>query len=405
LGFIRLVASHARQDAIALKSAALAFVTILSLIPLLAAFSVVGAQAFDQYRQNFLDFLVGVLPYAEATLMERIDEFLEHAQTLGQLGVLGFILVSLSVFGTIEETINQIWRVDERRPLRIRLLSFTLLLFWGPLLIGSTFSVLIILRARPEIDALFEGSLLIQLLPFLISLLGLTMLYWLVPYTKVEFRSALLGGVTAALLLEGLRRGFGLYTEMYRSYSWIVYGSFALAFLFMISLQIAWWIVLLGSEVSYTAQHEAALAPARRVSARFLGRWIGVAALALLCDRFLRGQPLAPSHELAAELKLPPDELRRAVRPLLAAGLLGETSGDEEGYLLAADPHLLPVERIFTCYEEGWKELLSPLSPSIYDQALRCQEILTGNRLSSLDGLTLAQLATGATESLGEKTE
>ncbi len=51
-----------------------------------------------------------------------------------------------------------------------------------------------------------------------------------------------------------LRQGFASYVEVFRNVS-VVYGSFAFALLFMISIELTWTIILFGSEAAYTAQH------------------------------------------------------------------------------------------------------------------------------------------------------
>jgi len=52
--FFGLTLRQAHEDGIFLTASALAFVTILSLIPLLAAFSFVGARVFNRYQQRSL---------------------------------------------------------------------------------------------------------------------------------------------------------------------------------------------------------------------------------------------------------------------------------------------------------------------------------------------------------------
>ena len=70
--FLRLATGKAFQDGIALTASALAFVTLLSLIPLLAVFSFIGARAFQAYQEQALDVLVQVLPYSESALRQMI---------------------------------------------------------------------------------------------------------------------------------------------------------------------------------------------------------------------------------------------------------------------------------------------------------------------------------------------
>jgi membrane protein len=389
--FLRLVLRKASDDGIAQRAAALAFVTILSLIPLLAAFSFVAAQLLDEYRPRVLQLLTGILPFSQDVLVANIERFVEQAESLKEIGFLAFILVGLAAFGAIEETINRIWQVSSRRSIRARLVSFTLLVFWGPLVIGASYSFLLVLRDRPGFDVLFEESILVQAVPFVIGLFGLTMLYWQVPFTRVRFGAALAGGATAALLLEVLRGAFRLYVERMQV-TYVVYGSFALAIFFMIAVQLAWWVVLMGTEIAYVAQHFRALTETRAKNARFREPWLGLAALATMLRGLRDGKPLADAERLGAALGTAPDALRAALEPLVAAGLVVETAGEPAGFLLARDPHELTLEQALAAYERPAEELLAGLPEPLRENL----EILLGRlrdtRSTTLAGRSIVQL-------------
>ena len=83
--FVRTLAKKTVDDEIPVESSALAFGTVLSLVPLLAAFLWVGRLAFAEYRDQVLRALQEFLPYSEETLLQRITEFLgaEAAKGLG----------------------------------------------------------------------------------------------------------------------------------------------------------------------------------------------------------------------------------------------------------------------------------------------------------------------------------
>jgi membrane protein len=389
--FGRLVLDKAREDALGQRAGALAFVTILSLIPLLAAFSFVAAQLLNRYQDRVLDVLTGFLPYSEDTMLVQVRQFVEQAESLQEVGFLAFILVGLGAFGAIEEAINRIWKVPARRSLRAKLVSYTLLVFWGPLVIGSSFSAIVVLRQRPGLDVLFEQSILLQAVPFVISLVALTMLYWQVPFTRVRFQAALVGGATAAVLLEVLRRTFALYVERMQL-TYAVYGGFALAIFFMISIQIAWWVVLLGTEVAYVAQHFRALTETRGKQERFGEPWIGLAALAQLVAGLREGKPVTDLDRLAAKVGTSPEALDAALEPLIAAGLVMETAGEPGGFLIARDPHELTLERAMAAYEKPLEELLGglpqPLRDNLEGLILRLRE----NRATTLAGRSVVQL-------------
>src|SRR5262245_48312560 len=107
--FARLLTKKVAADGVTQRAAALAFVTILALIPLLAAFTFVAAQLLHDYQDRVLSFLTSVLPYSQTQVLDTLQSFVEQAENLQEVGFLAFILVGLGAFGTIEETINRIW--------------------------------------------------------------------------------------------------------------------------------------------------------------------------------------------------------------------------------------------------------------------------------------------------------
>ena len=390
--FARLLTKKVAADGVTQRAAALAFVTILALIPLLAAFTFVAAQLLHDYQDRVLAFLTSVLPYSQGQVLASLQNFVNQAETLQEVGFLAFILVGLGAFGTIEETINKIWQVSTRRSLRARLVSFTLLVFWGPLLIGSCYSVLLLLRQRPGFDVLFDESILVQAVPFVVSIVGLTMLYWQVPFTRVRFRAALTGGVTAALLLEVLRRAFAYYVDRFSSGTYVVYGGFALAIFFMISLELAWLAVLLGTEVAYVYQHFGALTNTRGLDARFRESWIGLAALAVLVEGLRAGKPVGDLDRVAVRLGVAPEALRTALEPLVKSGLVVETTGEPAGYVLARDPHELTLETALAAYEGPVEELLAAMPQPLRDNLEALIGRLRENRRTTLASRSIAQL-------------
>ena len=393
--FAALSIAKARADHLPQNAAALAFITMVSLVPLLAAFSFLGARWFDQKQESTVEILSQLLPYSEATILTNLQEFLRQAQAIRGVGFFVFILTSLAAFTSIERTINRIWNVPRQRPLRSRLLSFTLVLFWGPLVIGAAYSLLFYLNQRLSAQSL-AVSLPVQLIPFTVTVVALTMLYWLVPYTRVLFRSALAGGVSAALLLEVLRQGFAIYVDQVRNIS-LVYGGFGLLLFFMLSIQLGWLIVLLGSEVAYSLQHAAYMSSRRRRAAPLEGSWVALAALVFIADRFRGGKPVVPHELLAERLQLVASELGGDIlAPLLDAGILCESGGDDEGYLLSCDPYQIEVSRIFEIYEGGHWDVVAPFGAELSAPLEDLRKQLAAERAKHAGDLKVAQLVGAA---------
>ncbi|MBP9146313.1 MAG: YihY/virulence factor BrkB family protein [Thermoanaerobaculia bacterium] len=251
VAFLRRALRKAHGDRLGLVASALAFSSVLSAVPLLAVISRFVARAVQQDEGRTLRVLTQLLPYSEQTLVTAIDSFVAQAEALSGLAILGFLVTCGATFLTIEGAIDKIFRV-ERRKGRIlhRLFSFSLVVVWGPLAIAGLVALLLHLAENPAFSGYLRRSMLALWLPPLLTLLGLTLLFWWVPNRKVKVRNALAGAAVAALALHGLQFGFRAYVGLFSAASRVVYGSFAIAFFFMLSLQIAWWLILVGIEVT-----------------------------------------------------------------------------------------------------------------------------------------------------------
>lgn len=383
--FVILTLRKSGRDGILLQSSALAFSTVFAIIPLLAAFLFVGQHIFREYQPQVLGILKQLLPYSDQRLLQQIELFLGQAERLSAVGFAGFMFVLLIAMASVEGTLNRIWNVSSSRAIRTRLYSVLMLLLWGPLLIGAAYSTLALLRRQTDFDRLWHQSLFFMAIPLLATALGLTMLYWAVPNTAVRFRCALAGGVTAALLIEVLRAAFKLYLRLAPNLN-LVYGGFALALFFMISIDSAWLIVLFGSEVSYTAQHFPTMARRRRDIAPLEGGWLGAVVLALVTEEQRQGRPAVALEELAAKLELHPAALRQGIAPLLAGGLLADAGRSGEGYRLGDGAERVELERVFELYDGRQRQFFESLAPETAERFLQAQAAFVEARRGVLAG-------------------
>jgi DNA-binding IscR family transcriptional regulator len=166
----------------------------------------------------------------------------------------------------------------------------------------------------------------------------------------------------------------------------VVYGSFAFALLFMMSIELTWMIILLGSEAAYTAQHFRVMSHGLHRHPPVQAAWVGLAAVSLIARRFARGEPILSLNGLADRLSLPSRETERILHPLLTHGVL--RSFGDQGYFLAADPHRLQVEQVFRAYDH---------------RAGRGAELAGGELQARLEEL-IGDLARVRAERLGELT-
>jgi membrane protein len=192
-------------------------------------------------------------------LLNYISIFYENARQLRGPGIMVLIVVSIGLFGVVEESLNTIWKVSHQRSLFLRVVSFTMAMVYSPILISLSF----FFRHSKWLEPAAEYFFPLDLLPLLFMALAFTSLIWFVPNTRVRFGSALLGGLVAAFLFEAERRGFGMYVRM-SIQTQTMYGTVGILPLFLISLFVVCLFLLFGAEVAYVHQNFRALMRAQK---------------------------------------------------------------------------------------------------------------------------------------------
>jgi membrane protein len=279
---------------------------------------------------------------AQKQIANYVWGFVQNTQSaaLGATGVVFLVFIAISLLGRVEETFNDIWGVQRGRNwlTQIQLYSTTIIL--GPLLLlaamslaggGHFHSARELISQMPVI-----GKLIFQLLPLMVLWLAFTLIYLLLPNTKVNFSAAAVGGAVAGILWF-LNNIFGfLYVSRVVTNSKI-YGSLGLVPVFMIGLYFSWVFLLLGAQIAYAFQNRVAYLQDRladNINQR--GReFVALRIMTSLGQRFQRGQPPATVSRLSAELGVPSRLTQSVLRTLTTARLVTETAGAESAYVPA----------------------------------------------------------------------
>jgi membrane protein len=271
------------------------------------------------------------------------------------IGTFMLLIAVLLVINGIEEAMNAIWRVEQKRSLGRKLMNYMALLIICPLTvnlgIGATTMLSTPSIAR-RIDALIPlvwlQGLLFKLVPFFLLALTFVLLYQFLPNTRVRPRAAWTGGAVAAIALLVLQKLFIVLQIGVAKYN-AIYGSFATVPLFLLWLNAAWLVFLMGAEIAFTSQHYTNYHP----NGRYLPPGV---ELALIFDIFVvvyryfnERRPL-PLEELSRSTHESTIVLDRILRRLVQAEMLRVTDEQPETYLPATAPDRLSAEEICTLF-------------------------------------------------------
>ena len=260
--FARLVASGFRANQGLLLAGAVAYYTLLSMVPMLALILVLLSQI--QESSELLDtlhyYLALIAPGQVDALINQISLFLDNWKVVGGVGLLILLFFSSLAFTVLENAMSVIFfhRVAIKR--RHFLMSaiipyfFILLLAAGLLLVSAVSGSLHALDASSIalMGHVWSLSGVEKTLVYLLGIIGetllLTSLYLVMPVGRLELRHALIGGITAVVLWE-ITRQFLVWYFSTLSLVNVVYGTFATAIIILITLEVAATILLIGAQV------------------------------------------------------------------------------------------------------------------------------------------------------------
>jgi len=243
-------------DKCTLIAASLAYTSLLALVPLLTVveFTFSSFPAFNTWKINIIDlFFETLIPEIGDQLRQYLLIFSENATGLRTLGLALLIATALSLMGTIESSFNTIWKVRRKRPFVTRLLLYWSILTLGPLLVGlgifASSYLVSLLASESQPTAPILNSLFFTILPFGLSTLAFSMLFYLIPNRPIVFRHAIVGGLVSALFFETAKSVVTFFIASFPSQQ-IVYGAFAVVPIFFVWVYLSWIIVLLGAEIT-----------------------------------------------------------------------------------------------------------------------------------------------------------
>jgi membrane protein len=218
-------------------SAALAFYSILSLIPFLFLLISGASYLFDSSEAAFrmsLSLFDQVLPHSSSFIFHEVKSISERAGVMGWAGFLSMLWTASVIFSSLEFTMGVIFRVEGRRKFfRARLLALSLLPA-SALVFLLSFSVTALSGILQKMEITFFGINLVNylsldfligyLLPYMILAIGFTAIYKIIPNTHILLHHALAGGACCAFLFEMAKHFFTWYLKTFSRYS-VIYGS------------------------------------------------------------------------------------------------------------------------------------------------------------------------------------
>ena len=342
-----------------MRSAALTFYTLMSIVPIAALiFAIVKGfglsdsltlqmhEALPQFSE-FIDLIVGFANNA----LERT-----RGGLLATIGILMLFWAVMKVFGNIEAAFNNIWEVKRSRGIARQFSDYIAIVVIVPILWVASNAMAIYLRQWFDFNDTTLYRIWYNLASVAIIWVMFTLVYIVLPNTKVKFTSALTAGIVAGTAFALFQAGYVYLQSWMNSYN-AIYGSFAALPLFLIWMQISWQIVLFGGELAFAYQNINKFEQERQSINISLDkrRKVMLAAMLVITRSFVDAKGAVSSEQISRKLNLPVRIVRDVIFDLEQGGLIlavKHSANDKATYYTPAkDVHKLTLYDVVSTVE------------------------------------------------------
>ena len=245
------------------QASALTYSTLLAIVPMLAVvFAIARGFGYNKYIEIWFREVLSSQPQVADVIVSFVNSYLVHTKSGIFLGVgLIFMLYTvLMLVNNVEETFNQIWQVNNSRPILRSFANYLAMFFLFPIIIvvSTGLSVFMETMADSMDNLAVLGPFIHKLLqysPYMLMSLFFIVLYVYMPNTEVRLSCAIIPGILAGIAMQVLQVVY-IHSQIWVTGYNAIYGSFAALPLFMLWIQISWTICLFGAQLTYTNQNQ-----------------------------------------------------------------------------------------------------------------------------------------------------
>jgi len=390
LRILLLAAKGFTNDKVALRASALTFYSLLSVIPIAAiVFAIAKGFGLDQTLQDEIIKKSQSEQEVLSWLLQNARIAIEKTRG-GYIAGVGIIILFWSVMSLlnhIESSFNHIWQVGSSRPWYRKFTDYLTIMLIAPvfIILSSGITGFIITKLpdymtnAPILD-FFKPLIifLVKFTPYLLSWIVLTTLFIIMPNAKVKFIPALISGIIAGTILQGIQ---WLYIDLQFGITKLnaIYGSFAAVPLFIVWLQSSWIVVLLGAEISFANQNISRYemeSEALHIS-NYQKRALVLMIMHMIIRNFSLGEKPISATYIAANLKIPVRLSRDILQDLSSANLVSiihENEEKERLYQPSLDINRLTVSFVFSRLDKKGVEQIMVIRNKDYEKIISMLE-------------------------------
>ncbi|MBX2842847.1 MAG: YihY/virulence factor BrkB family protein [Flammeovirgaceae bacterium] len=320
-----------------LRASALTFYSLLSIVPIIAmAFGIAKGFGLEGALEREMKEEFG----NQASVFNQAFDFAHNllnntsGGVIAGLGLLLLLYSVLKLFNNIEDSFNAIWDIQKGRTLIRKFTDYMTFMIISPVLfvLASSVTVFIssqieILTQRFELLGFFGPVIffLLELLPYSIIWLLLSLLYIVIPNINVKIQHGITAGIIAGTAYQATQ-WFYINFQFGVAKANAIYGSFAALPLFLAWLQLSWLIVLFGAQFSCCAQHYKKFVPHTKLKDvnPYTEKLIALVVCQFIIKKFAAGEKPPTIFDLSKGLDLPFKVMENTLKVLMKSKLISD---------------------------------------------------------------------------------
>lgn len=389
LRFLYAIGLRFYADGCLIHASALAYTTLLSLVPLLALmFAVLKGLGARGRLEHWLLTQLGL----SADVTDRIIGFVAetNAGTLTTLGVVALLFTAISVLGNVEASLNHIWRVRTGRVWWRKLSDYLSVVLLTPFLLLAGFGATSFLAEQEMLKGLLANEVLgeawaqgLRLIPYGFNVLALAIVYTVMPNRRPEFRAIVIAAVVAGISWQLVQVAY-VQLQIGVARANLVYGALAQLPVTLVWVYLSWTIVLAGAEVA--ALLEFGL-DAVELEEEPPAPWhVALQVLVRAAEAFEGRRGGVEPRALAREIQVPSGVVDAVADRLEEAGYLATLAGSGRRLVLACRPEEIDLGAVSGAVE-------APLAARSWDARVGATlQRARDERQRALEGATLRTL-------------
>ncbi len=364
LKILIIALQNSKSNKITTKVTSLTFYSILSAVPVIAlAFAITKSFGFENVLKNILKKNLSGQEQVINYILEFSNSLLQTTKggLVALVSVFFLLFIIIRMIKKIDQTFNDIWNVKKTRNWKRRFADYFAILIVASIFLLLAISLTVFINAIVKsasknyqfLDYLSPALLfLMKILPYILLWLVFILMFLLLPKAKVKFKSALIAGIIAGSLYQLTQWGYISFQIGVGRYN-AIYGSFAALPLFIIWLQISWYIILFCAEIAYALQNFSShyyKFHGKTISSN-QKKWIALLILNKILISFKNNDKFISINKLSESLDFPVIIIKKILNELYKAELIviaKKFEKDKINFIPAFDVNKYRVNMVFS---------------------------------------------------------